>query len=314
MDKFVCICGKSYAQKPSLCRHHKTCNEYNNISTQNNNISAVKSVDISQQHIQTDIQSKYEEQMQKLISDNNLLNEKLKKIEADNIQLHKQVIELQERERNMMIEQIKLLQSQLCNKSETIKPVEEKNVNSVKPVEVKQTNKKTSVKTYLASCSPVTFTEFMNNYIPTIEDYSNVISYGIQNGAIKNIVSYVSQLKKENYPIIITNQQLIRMRMLVYDTDDSVYQWKTLLTNDAIIFLEKMVERFINKLYKYINVLKTYYPGIDDKDHRDEEIHTSYYHAFYSNTRYSDNYIKDIVNGVKEQFLIISNTDYDVNE
>lgn len=156
MDKskiYKCACGNIYNQIQGLSRHRKTCNEYNNnrnesINKQTNN-PMQEQLQILQECLQTQILEK------------KLLQEQIQKLEFDKVQLQKQVTELQERERNMLIEQVKSLQSQLSCKTTEPSYVEKTNIKC---------NKKHSVKSYIATCNPIT-------YIPTIEDYSNVIMY-----------------------------------------------------------------------------------------------------------------------------------------
>jgi hypothetical protein len=205
---FTCVCGNVYLQKQGLYRHRKTCDKYNNKQV---------SEDINQELILT------------LQSDNARLHEQIQKLENDKVQLQKQVCELQERERNLYIEQIKILQLQQSNKT----------VTAEMPKET-VSNKKPSVKLYLATCNPVTFTDFMDKYIPTIEDYSNVINHGIEHGIVKNITAYLLKYKKEEYPIIITNQQVKRMKIQVYDLKDDTNQWNKIELYKAREYLENM--------------------------------------------------------------------------
>lgn len=310
---FTCVCGNVYLQKQGLYRHRKTCDKYN---------SKQVSEDINQELIVTlqsdNAQLLALEQIQKLENDKvqlqnqvyelqerekNLLIER-QKIENDNIQLQKQVHELQERERNMFIEQIKTLQMQLSNKTEVVEPSKQNEAP-------KQTvpNKKPSVKSYLATCNPVTFTDFMDKYIPTIEDYSNVIKQGIEHGITKNIMAYLLNYKKEEYPIIITNQQVKRMKILVYDTKDETKQWNKIESYKARDYLENMANRFSNKLYKYLSVFKSHYPGIEDKYHKDNKAHCAIRQSLLHQLTYAENYSRKIVERIIENFIIRNDED-----
>ena len=238
---FVCVCGKQYFQHPSLYRHHKTCEVY-----LNNN----KKEKIIKKTITHDT-SLYEEnqvlktQNQELIQENQLLQEQLKSFNEQKILQH-QLKSLYEQNQKILQDQIKQLQEQLLIKSTeqtkpiiTIKQKEEKKEIEEKP-EVQQ-NKKAHVKAYLASCNPVTYTEFMNNYIPTADDYSNILKTGLLNGTVTNIMNYLSKYEKRCYPFVISNNQNIRLRLYIYDNNE----WKVVKGYDAVKILENMVQRLI---------------------------------------------------------------------
>jgi hypothetical protein len=279
---FTCVCGNVYLQKQGLYRHRKTCDKYNNKQV---------SEDINQELILT------------LQSDNARLHEQIQKLENDKVQLQKQVCELQERERNLYIEQIKILQLQQSNKT----------VTAEMPKET-VSNKKPSVKLYLATCNPVTFTDFMDKYIPTIEDYSNVINHGIEHGIVKNITAYLLKYKKEEYPIIITNQQVKRMKIQVYDLKDDTNQWNKIELYKAREYLENMANRFSNKLYKYLTlVFKAHYTAIEDKYHKDNKAQCAIRQSLLNQLTYAENYSRKIVEQIIEHFIIGNDEDVEEN-
>lgn len=296
---FNCVCGSVYLQKQGLYRHRKTCDKYNNKQCDS---------EIQKQVNNSEYDNLVQTQLLTLQSDNARLLEQIQRLENDKVKLQNQVIELQERE-------IKMLQLQLSNKNgdtlgntEPVKSVEP--VKIVEPPKQTETNKKPSVKLYLATCNPVTFTDFMDKYVPTIEDYSNVIKQGIEHGIVKNITTYLLNYKKEKYPIIITNKQAKRMKMLVYETNNKTNQWNKYESYKAREFLEKMANWFSNKLYKYLApVFKAHYPAIEDKYHTDNESHCAIRQSLLNQLIYAENYNRKIAENIMEHF-IISNDDH----
>jgi hypothetical protein len=289
--KYTCICEKTFTQHQSLYRHRKTCDEYK------------QSI-----HKEPDQVAILQEQL-------NVLQQKYNKLIDTQQLMQQQINTLQEQNNTLLQEQVKMLQSQLENhhvKQETpiINQKQETQPNlKTQPKHIKQ-NKKASVKSYLDTCKPVTFTDFMNNYIPTIEDYSNAIRYRANGGIVKNIVKYLLTHEKQNYPIIITNSQNARLRMLVYDIYDDVAQWKQYKLHDAMDFLESTANRFVNKLYKYKpTVFEIEYPGIKDLNHPERQSHLNMFCAFTVALRNSESFLNDIANTIKQDFCIIEDTD-----
>jgi hypothetical protein len=272
IKKFECVCGKQYTHLPNLSRHRKTCEDYN----KNDNTIIVLNV-LEQNKLLQQQNQQLQEQNQKILQD--------------------QVNQLQE--------QVKQLQEQLQKA-----PVKNKTKHiQVKPLiqPVQQLNKKPSVKTYLEKCNPITYTQFMSDYIPEMLDYSNVIQYNLRGGIVKNIIKHLSTYNKTQIPIIITNIQNIRLRMLVYNTEsETENKWKTLYGNDASAFLEKMIENFVFKLQtNKLRVFNQQYPGVDDSLHPDCETHRNYSCNFIIALRNSEQETRPIMNIIKEQFCIV---------
>jgi hypothetical protein len=303
---FKCLCGKEYLQYQSLWRHHKTCEVYLNnsniCSNVNKNIGLYdKNTDWKQSH---KIVQELKEQNNKLVQENKVLQEQIKSFNEQKI-LQDQLKTLYEQNQKILQYQIIQLQEQLLIKSTEQTKVITENKEEPKEKEEKpevQQNKKAHVKAYLASCNPITYTEFMNNYIPTADDYSNILKTGLLNGTVTNIMNYLSKYEKRCYPFVISNNQNIRLRLHIFDNNE----WKVVIGYEAVKILEKMVQRFINKLYSHLNsVFKPAYPGIDDINHKDHITHSQYRYAMGNALGNSDDKIDKITNTVKQYFCII---------
>jgi hypothetical protein len=322
MDKnkaFICACGKSYTQQPNLSRHRKTCNTK---ETQN-----------LQEQINVPLTIQTQKQIQTLQSENIKLQEQLKTLQEqmyqDQIKILKEQLQLyQKREQPTVEQQTTTVQEKFLAVEPLVLPRELNGSRAIEslipPRELcsraveseilpkekpKQINKKPSVKSYLATCNPITYTNFMINYIPTIEDYLNIIKYRSLDGTVKNIINYLSKYDKKQFPIVITNSQRIRIRIIVYDKiSETENKWKIIKGNDAIKFLHNMIELFVFKLHKYkLKVFNVEYPGIDDILHPDREDHCIKSCQFNIALRTSDHDTNNVMNAIMEYFLIIEN-------
>lgn len=229
---FICLCGKSYTIRQSLWRHHKTCEVYLNDSKICSNIglnahaqSSLEELNIQSNKIVQDLK----DQNNKLVNEIYIIKEQNQKFEQENKLLQEQIKSLYEQNQKILQEQIKQLQDQLLRKStKQTKVIKEEQKEKEEKPEVQQ-NKKAHVKAYLASCNPVTYTEFMNNYIPTVDDYSNILKTGLLNGTVTNIMNYLSKYEKRCYPFVISNNQNIRLRLYIYDKNENVNEWKVVI-------------------------------------------------------------------------------------
>ncbi len=312
MEKTIkCLCGKTYTQQPNLYRHRKNCEIYQQtVETANN-----------------DYKQQIEELQFKLLTCEQALAKK------DNIiAMHEQTIKQRDQTIDHIVviheQTIKQLDQKIQNHEQTIKNHEQtialneevikKIITVMQPIP-KITNptptptptpepikepevKKPSIKEYLDSCTPVLFDTFMKQYTPSIEDCSNILRYGLCEGAIRNFNAYINTYDKKCYPMVITNPQNIRMKLYLHEKQG---EWKKLSNDDALKFIGSVVERMINRIWSnVVPIYTTKYPGFSDPTDPNIENYRNMKCSVMQSLRDSEKHTSKIVNKIKEHFCI----------
>jgi hypothetical protein len=135
--------------------------------------------------------------------------------------------------------------------------------------------------------------------MPTIKDFNNVLVHGIVDGIYKNIIEYSKIYDWQQIPIIVTNSQSARFKMMVYTNN----KWNHYEKHNAIDYLNALSNYFIIKLFKHMSVFYTEYPEANTIYATETN---GYYKrlSLYSMLGNSDKHLKQISMNLKEYFII----------
>ncbi len=219
MDKsktFLCVCGSAYAQRPNLYRHRKTCDKYNNKDCESHK-------DVCSDNLN-------QEQLILLQADNTRLHELLRAQQEqiqklDNkIQMQKQVAELQERERNMLIEQIKSSQHRENMFIEQIKTLQERERNMLyDQLKTLQSQLSTeTVYTELKDCIQVLQSDniALQKRNSSLQNNMNTLFEQEQNIFIKKLINTecnkISATVATNYVYLLQEREFTKTSEIIY--------------------------------------------------------------------------------------------------
>lgn len=261
--KYTCICNKSYTCRQHLSRHRQTCEIVKNQAVQQQPV-------IPQPVIQQTIQPQH------------LLPQPVLQ------QLMIQQLMLQP-----MLQQF-MLQQPIQQPQQPIQQPQP--LMQQPPPEIQQSF---CLNDYLSSLYPQTIEFYKCKYMPTIKDFNNVLVNGIVNGIFRNITEYFDTYTRLQIPIVVTNVQSARFKMLVFTNN----KWVAFEKHYAMDYLNLLVEFFINKLFKYMSIFYTEYPEANLSCANESE---GYYKrlSLYSMIGNSDKYLKNISMNLKEYFMI----------
>ena len=111
-----------------------------------------------------------------------------------------------------------------CVKQEPVKqePVKQEPVKQ-EPVIQQAENKPFCLNDYLSTLLPLSIDFYKCKYTPTIKDFNNVLVNGISNGVYRNITEYFDTYEWQQMPIVVTNPQSARFKMMVYTNNQWVH-------------------------------------------------------------------------------------------
>jgi hypothetical protein len=261
--EYKCPCGKSYTHRQSLHTHRKNCVEYKKTLEPNPAVMEV---------IKPATEQDIEHYKQLLEAQEKLLQEKDKLLEEKDrrIEEQKQTIEFMKSFGSTAREQAPMQQTPIKQEEpeedeesneEPEEPDEEPEESNEEPEESNEEPEEEqklsfNLKEYLESRNPINVEEFFNRYIPTIEEFDNIISNGIVNATVLNLGAYAKSYG-DQCPYIVTNMQYERLRLYVYEET----KWIEYDRIHAQMYMKKTISRFVNKYFKYMMVFNNKYAG-----------------------------------------------------
>ncbi len=283
MDQKVhkCECGKVFSYKQGLSRHRQDCNAKK--ISQHDNVQELDYKQQIQQH-QLEIQQlDYKYQLQ------------IKELE------YKHQLQIQELEYKykLQIQELKYLLD-----TKPIEPIEQiPHVQNVPIVTMHKDTPKFCLKTYMNELKPILIDNFKSNYIPDIIDYDTMLTYGVVDGVIRNIIKYINQYTKNTLPIIVTNNQTARFRMYIYKKlEDDTINWCKYDGQEGLNIIEDIVAWLMNKYFRNMNVFHEKYPIIVNGISDENNMHIK--ESFISNLAKAEGHIKRISTAILDCFLI----------
>ena len=152
---------------------------------------------------------------------------------------------------------------------------------------------------YLSELIPLSIDFLKSKYTPSIKDFNNVLVNGITTGIYKNITNYLSTYELQQMPIVVTNVQSARFKMMVYINR----KWVLYEKQKAMDYLNTFVNYFIIKLFKYMSVFYTEYPNANTP-YANETPDYCKRLSLYSLLGNSDKYLSNVSLNLKEFFII----------